>query len=303
MRLNWTEEFDSRRSGELFLCKSSKGQRHTFGSRTRQGITGARSYGRGRRSFMIMADQLASDARTAILNSIRAHLAESALHDHAAEDRKHERAAIGPEDQSSSIAVASSGHNVAFSAVEMFREKLEMVGGHCVAEGRRFVRLRCRRDGRTGRDCRNRNFGIGVRKRAPSLGFAAAAGAYRNHQGRRYLSDIGRCAALCSTRWGIRHEPGDYFYYRALAHGRYRVNTDHRRARPEGVVCHCLHVIRGRFHTSVTQNSALWSSVRSLCLCGEVLLSNSTTETQRTTESAQRNAFFRQAHTHLPSLK
>ena len=81
---------------------------------------------------MIMADQLASGARTAILNSIRVHLAESALHDHAAEDRKYERAAIGPEDQSSSIAVASSGHNVAFPPVEIFREKLEMVGGHCV---------------------------------------------------------------------------------------------------------------------------------------------------------------------------
>ena len=42
---------------------------------------------------MIRADQLASDARVAILNSIRAHLAESALHEHAAEDRKSERAA------------------------------------------------------------------------------------------------------------------------------------------------------------------------------------------------------------------
>src|SRR5260370_37978865 len=81
---------------------------------------------------MIMADQLASDARTTILNSIRAHLAESALHDHAAEDRKYERVGIGPEDRSSSTALASSGHNVAFPPVEMFRQKLEMVGGHCI---------------------------------------------------------------------------------------------------------------------------------------------------------------------------
>jgi L-lactate dehydrogenase complex protein LldG len=79
-----------------------------------------------------MADQLASDARTTILNSIRAHLAESALYDHTAEDRTYESAAIGPEDRSSSIAVASSGKNLAFPPVEMFREKLEMVGGHCV---------------------------------------------------------------------------------------------------------------------------------------------------------------------------
>src|SRR5437764_1177438 len=80
----------------------------------------------------LASNQSTSDARAAILTSIRAHLAESALHDHAAEDRKYERAAIGPEDRPSSIALASSGHNVAFSAVEMFREKLEMVGGHCV---------------------------------------------------------------------------------------------------------------------------------------------------------------------------
>src|SRR5438045_4153691 len=132
MRLNWPKNSIACGRANDSLCKSSKRQRHTFGSHRRQGITDARSYERRRRIFMIMADQLASDARTAILNSIRAHLAESALHDHAAEDRKHERAAIGPEDQSSSIAVASSGHNVAFSGVEMFREKLEMVGGHCV---------------------------------------------------------------------------------------------------------------------------------------------------------------------------
>src|SRR5207237_3607270 len=81
---------------------------------------------------MITADQLASDARTAILNSIRAHLAESALHEHAAEDRKCERAAIGAGDRPSSIAPASSGPDVALSPVEMFRERVEMVGGHCV---------------------------------------------------------------------------------------------------------------------------------------------------------------------------
>src|SRR3989442_12544435 len=78
---------------------------------------------------MIRADQSTSDARAAILNSIRAHLAESALHEHAAEDRTSERAA---EDQPPSIALASSGPDVALSPVEMFREKLEMVGGHCV---------------------------------------------------------------------------------------------------------------------------------------------------------------------------
>src|SRR5205807_2770885 len=86
----------------------------------------------GRRSFMIMADQLASDARTAIFNSIRAHLAESALHERAAEDREYERVAIGPGDRPSSIALASSGPEVALSPVEMFRERLEMVGGHCI---------------------------------------------------------------------------------------------------------------------------------------------------------------------------
>ncbi|PYS65029.1 MAG: hypothetical protein DMF76_03620 [Acidobacteria bacterium] len=81
---------------------------------------------------MIMADQLASDARTAIFNSIRAHLAESALHERAADDRKYERVAIGPGDRPSSIAPASSGPEVALSPVEMFRERLEMVGGHCI---------------------------------------------------------------------------------------------------------------------------------------------------------------------------
>ena len=78
---------------------------------------------------MIMADQLASDARTAIFNSIRAHLAESVLHDNAPEDREYERAA---EDRPSSIALASLGPDVALSPVEMFRQKLEMVGGHCI---------------------------------------------------------------------------------------------------------------------------------------------------------------------------
>src|SRR5438552_5533430 len=81
---------------------------------------------------MIMADQLASDARTGILNSIRAHLAESALHERAAEDKKYQRAAIGPGDRPSSIAPASSEPEVALSPVEMFRERLEMVGGHCI---------------------------------------------------------------------------------------------------------------------------------------------------------------------------
>src|SRR2546429_7950718 len=125
MRLNWPKNSIACGRANDFLCKSSKGQRHTFGSRTRQGITGARSYGRGRRSFMIMADQLASDARTAIINSIRAHLAESALHDHTAEDGKHERAAMGLEDRPSSIAPASSGPDVGPSPVERFRERLE----------------------------------------------------------------------------------------------------------------------------------------------------------------------------------
>jgi len=32
------EELDSLGRANDFLCKSSKGQRHTFGSRTRQGI-------------------------------------------------------------------------------------------------------------------------------------------------------------------------------------------------------------------------------------------------------------------------
>ena len=81
---------------------------------------------------MIMANQLPSEARTAILESIRTHLAESALHEHAAEDRKHERAAMGLGDRSSSVAQAPSGPDVGPSPVEMFREKLEMVGGHCI---------------------------------------------------------------------------------------------------------------------------------------------------------------------------
>ena len=75
------------------------------------------------------SNQSTTNARAAILNSIRAHLAESALHEHAAEDRTSERAA---ENQPTSIALASSGPDVARSPVEMFREKLEMVGGHCV---------------------------------------------------------------------------------------------------------------------------------------------------------------------------
>src|SRR2546428_3242624 len=77
----------------------------------------------------LASNQSTSNARAAILTSIRAHLAESALHEHAAEDRTSERAA---EDQPPSIALASSGPDVALSPVEMFREKLEMVGGHCV---------------------------------------------------------------------------------------------------------------------------------------------------------------------------
>src|SRR3989475_4762549 len=74
------------------------------------------------------SNQSTTNARVAILNSIRAHLAESALHEHAAEDRKSERAA---ENQPTSIALAS-GPDVAPSPVETFREKLELVGGHCV---------------------------------------------------------------------------------------------------------------------------------------------------------------------------
>src|SRR5207253_2290938 len=70
-----------------------------------------------------------SDARAAILNSIRAHLAESALHEHAAEDRTSERAA---ENRPSSIAPASSEPDVALPPVEMFRQRVEMVGGHCI---------------------------------------------------------------------------------------------------------------------------------------------------------------------------
>jgi len=74
----------------------------------------------------LASNHTTTNARAAILTSIRDHLAESALHEHSAEDRKSERAA---ENQRSSIAPASPGRDV--SPVEMFRQKLEMVGGHC----------------------------------------------------------------------------------------------------------------------------------------------------------------------------
>jgi len=68
----------------------------------------------------LASNQSTTDARAAILTSIRGHLAESALHEYAAEN------------QPSSVALASSGPDFTLSPVEMFRERLEIVGGHCV---------------------------------------------------------------------------------------------------------------------------------------------------------------------------
>jgi len=82
---------------------------------------------------MIMADQLASDARTAILQSIRGHLAESVLYDSAAGNKKADTVAeLSDNDLPITPAITAEPDSVYASAVEMFREKLEMVGGHCV---------------------------------------------------------------------------------------------------------------------------------------------------------------------------
>jgi L-lactate dehydrogenase complex protein LldG len=75
------------------------------------------------------------DARTAILDSIRARLAESALHGTIAHEAK-AAPGVGLDDGGSAIGLnvlSENGRAGSFrSPVEMFRERLEAVGGHCV---------------------------------------------------------------------------------------------------------------------------------------------------------------------------
>src|SRR5712671_6262981 len=54
--------------------------------------------------------------------------------------------------------------------------------------------------------------------------------------------------------------------------------------------------------TEDVSRSSLWFSVRSLCLCGECFCSHFTTETQRTTEIAQRNRYPARADDFFSSL-
>jgi L-lactate dehydrogenase complex protein LldG len=72
-----------------------------------------------------VTDQTSNDSRTAILASIREHLAESARHEVPS---AHDSAALPN-------SVSTNRRNGSSSAVEDFRARLESVGGHC-----RFVR-------------------------------------------------------------------------------------------------------------------------------------------------------------------
>ena len=85
---------------------------------------------------MFMADQLTGDARAAILRSIRSYLAESARHDAVAAERKTDAAAERGDNDSPNAPESRAKHEqedgIYASPVEMFCEKLEMVGGHCL---------------------------------------------------------------------------------------------------------------------------------------------------------------------------
>ena len=81
--------------------------------------------------------QSESAARAAILRSIRDHLAESASRDAVTDEGKSSAAAVGHGQRDSAIAVdavRANGHQqgVRRSPIEIFREQLEAIGGHCV---------------------------------------------------------------------------------------------------------------------------------------------------------------------------
>ncbi len=100
----------------------------------------------------LVLNQTTDDARTAILKSIREHLAESASRDavtgvvtrpRGPQPRGPQRgspagveegspAVVGRSGRAQSDRAGSSGEKALPSAVEMFREHLEAVGGHCV---------------------------------------------------------------------------------------------------------------------------------------------------------------------------
>ena len=78
--------------------------------------------------------QPSTDARAAILQSIRDHLAESKPHDHLQVDH----ARVTHDSARTNIAAppgSGNGHDADVSLVELFRERLESVGGHCVTVG------------------------------------------------------------------------------------------------------------------------------------------------------------------------
>ena len=77
-----------------------------------------------------------SDAREAILKSIRAHLAASAPHDaiDAEEKSAHDDAGFAHSETAASDTWQENGHHkdATRSLLEMFKQNLESVGGHCI---------------------------------------------------------------------------------------------------------------------------------------------------------------------------
>jgi L-lactate dehydrogenase complex protein LldG len=84
----------------------------------------------------MLTNQPNSDARAAILSSIRARLAESAPHNAVTQGAKAtgEKESVGGGSAIRSTGVSENERSADpdFSLVEMFRERLEAVGGHCL---------------------------------------------------------------------------------------------------------------------------------------------------------------------------
>src|SRR5712691_9369863 len=84
----------------------------------------------------MVTPQSTSAARAAILRSIRAHLAESAASDGVTGEEKAVKAGVAPGDKDYSIAfqevAEKQKQDESRSLLEMFREQLEAVGGHCI---------------------------------------------------------------------------------------------------------------------------------------------------------------------------
>jgi L-lactate dehydrogenase complex protein LldG len=87
----------------------------------------------------MLTDQPDNDARAAILYSIRARLAESAPHDAVMQgaEATAEKESVGASSAIGSTGVSENGHSAEpdISLAELFRERLEAVGGHCLVVG------------------------------------------------------------------------------------------------------------------------------------------------------------------------